>query len=265
MSRVWRAGIRSQRRNEVSGSRFQGQIVVVTGASGGLGANIVAAFAAEGARVIAADINPPAELPGLAVHRRLDVTDEDAWIALLDGVVSEFGGVDVLVNNAGIYRPNIPFEEMPLDVWRQHFAINSDGVFLGCKHAILRMKDRGRGAIVNMGSGMSIKANPTGAAYCGSKAAVLMTTRTAAGAAGRYGIRVNAVLPGAVPTTMLMGNMEDGDTQDSFLDRMAAYSPLGRLATPDDIARAVLFLADPANAAISGIFIPVDGGNMPGA
>ena len=70
----------------MSGSRFQGQIVVVTGASGGLGANIVAAFAAEGARVIAADINPPAELPGLAVHRRLDVTDEDAWIALLDEI-----------------------------------------------------------------------------------------------------------------------------------------------------------------------------------
>jgi len=74
----------------------------------------------------------------------------------------------VLVNNAGIYRPNIPFEEMPLDLWRQHFAINSDGVFLGCKHAIRSMKARGNGgAIVNMGSGLSITANPDGAAYCG--------------------------------------------------------------------------------------------------
>jgi NAD(P)-dependent dehydrogenase (short-subunit alcohol dehydrogenase family) len=73
------------------------------------------------------------------------------------------------------------------------------------------------------------------------------------------------VLPGAVPTSMLMGNMVDGDTEASFLERMSTYSALGRLATPDDIAGAVLFLSDPANSAISGIFIPVDGGNMPGA
>lgn len=245
--------------------RFSGQTVIVTGAGGGLGAAIVDAFLAEGATVIAADIvRPAATAEGLIPHA-LDVTDEASWFALMDHVDAEFGGVNVLVNNAGIYRPNIAFEDMPLDLWRQHFAVNSDGVFLGCKHAILRMKASGGGAIVNMGSGMSIKANPTGAAYCASKAAVLMTTRTAAAAAGKYNVRVNAVLPGAVPTAMLMGNMVEGDTEDAFLQRMGAYSPLGRLATPDDIARAVLFLSDPANSAITGIFVPVDGGNMPGA
>jgi NAD(P)-dependent dehydrogenase (short-subunit alcohol dehydrogenase family) len=171
----------------------------------------------------------------------------------------------VLVNNAGFYRPNIAFEDMPIDLWRKHFAINADGVFLGCKHAIQRMKTRGDGAIVNLGSGLSITANATGAAYCASKAAVLMTTRTAAAAAGPYGIRVNAVLPGAVPTTMLMGNMTEAENEADFLARMRAYSPLGRLATPSDIARAVLFLADPSNPAISGVYLPVDGGNMPGA
>ncbi len=244
---------------------FSGQTVIVTGAGGGLGAAIGDAFLAEGATVIAADIAPPNASADRLIPHALDVTDEASWITLMDRVDAEFGGVDVLVNNAGIYRPNIAFEDMPLDLWRQHFAVNSDGVFLGCKHAILRMKPRGGGAIVNMGSGMSIKANPTGAAYCGSKAAVLMTTRTAAAAAGKYNVRVNAVLPGAVPTAMLMGNMVEGDTEDAFLQRMGAYSPLGRLATPDDIARAVLFLSDPANSAITGIFVPVDGGNMPGA
>jgi NAD(P)-dependent dehydrogenase (short-subunit alcohol dehydrogenase family) len=247
--------------------RFQNLNVVVTGGAGGLGKAIVDAFARQGANVISADIAFADEAAGNPIiPRHIDVTDEASWLTLMDFTDAALGGVDVLVNNAGIYRPNIPFEEMPLDVWRQHLAINADGVFLGCKHAILRMKAKGRGgSIVNMGSGMSITANPSGAAYCASKAAVLMTTRTAAGAAGRYGVRVNAVLPGAVPTEMLMGNMTGEDTERAFLERMEAYSPLGRLASPEDIARAVLFLADPANAAISGIYVPVDGGNMPGA
>lgn len=246
------------------------RIVVVTGGEGGLGSAIVRAFASSGAHVVSADVSVPdgplfPETDDRVVRCRLDVTDEESWTHVLDAIVRHFGRLDVLVNNAGIYRPNIRFEEMPLDLWRKHFAINSDGVFLGCKHAILRMKGRGTGAIVNLGSGMSITANPDGAAYSGSKAAVLMTTRTAAAAAGRYGIRVNAVLPGAVPTDMLFGNVQPGETQEEFLARMETYSPLRRLATPDDIARAVLFLADPANAAISGVYLPVDGGNMPGA
>jgi NAD(P)-dependent dehydrogenase (short-subunit alcohol dehydrogenase family) len=248
-------------------TQFAGKTILVTGASGGLGQAIIAGFEAQGGTVIAADIGEPG---ARGISRKLDVTDEGSWIALLDEIDCDFGGLDVLVNNAGIYRPNIPFEEMPLALWRQHFAVNSDGVFLGCKHGILRMKGRREiqergGAIVNMGSGMSIKANPTGAAYCGSKAAVLMTTRTAAGAAGKYNIRVNAVLPGAVPTTMLMGNMVAGQSEETFLAQMESYSVLGRLASPEDIAAAVVFLSSPAAGAISGVYLPVDGGNMPGA
>jgi len=251
--------------------RFSGLNVVVTGGRGGIGAAIVAAFAQEGAAVVSADLScrnddPPATAASQTViERKLDVTDEASWTDLLDFVDARLGGLDILVNNAGIYVPNIAFEDMSLDTWRRHFAINSDGTFLGCKHAILRMKGRGGGAIVNMGSGMSITANPQGAAYSASKAAALMTTRTAARAAGRYGITVNAVLPGAVPTTMLMGNLQDGEDDGEFLRRMESFSPLGRLASPQDIARAVLFLSDPANRAISGVHLPVDGGNIPGA
>lgn len=251
--------------------RFFGLNVVVTGGRGGIGAAIVSSFAQEGASVVSADIScedeEPHNAPGSpgVIERRLDVSDETSWKNMFEFVEARFGAVDVLVNNAGIYVPNIAFEDMPLDVWQRHFAINSDGTFLGCKHAILHMKERGRGAIVNIGSGMSITANPNGAAYSASKAAALMTTRTAARAAGRYGITVNAVLPGAVQTTMLMGNLQDEETENDFLRRMESFSPLGRLASSLDIARAVLFLADPANRAISGVHLPVDGGNIPGA
>ena len=249
---------------------FDDKVVIVTGGAGGLGKAISTAFVSAGARVVVADMDMDAaeavvsELGENARHGLLDVSDEASWVRLLDQVEGDWGGLNILVNNAGIYAPNIKFEDMPLALWRKHFAVNSDGVFLGCKHGILRMKKKG-GAIVNIGSGMSITANPLGSAYCASKAAVLMTTRTAAASAGPYNIRVNAVLPGPVPTPMLMGNLTEDTTEDQFFERLHSYSPLGRLAQPADIARAVLFLSDPANQAITGSYLAVDGGNMPGA
>lgn len=249
-------------------NRFDAMCVVVTGGAGGIGSAIVRAFAAAGARVVVADIDVEAagrvaSSAGPACSAaRLDVSDEPSWESLLDRIESEGDGLDVLVNNAGYFKPNVEFEEMPLELWRRHFSINSDGAFLGCKHAIRRMKRRRRGAIVNIGSGMSLRPQPGASAYCGSKAAVLMTTRSAAEAAGRYGIRVNAVLPGAVPTAMLMQNLVAGQTREAYIEGIAQFSALGQLATADDVARAVLFLADPANGAITGIFVPVDGGNL---
>ncbi|WCT74343.1 SDR family NAD(P)-dependent oxidoreductase [Sphingomonas naphthae] len=248
---------------------FTGQTIVVTGGSGGLGRAIATAFAGQGGRVVVADLDLPAaeavaaSLEGAVAHP-LDVTDEASWDALLDRVDADLGGLDVLVNNAGIFVPNIPFEDMSLDLWRRHIAVNLDGTFLGCRQAIRRMKGRGKGAIVNMGSGMSIRANPLASAYCASKAGVLMTTRTAAHAAGKYGIRVNCVLPGPVHTAMLMGNVAPGGDEDAFLTRMLGNSPMGVMASPEDIAAGVVFLASPAAKAITGVHLPVDGGNMPG-
>lgn len=248
----------------------RGRVVAVTGGGGGLGKAIAAAFVDAGDQVAIADLDEAAArtvaegLGDRAYSLQLDVSDEASWVRALDQVETDLGPLDVLVNNAGIYAPNIKFEEMPLDLWRKHFAVNSDGVFLGCKHGILRMRERG-GAIVNMGSGFSIRANPTGSAYCASKAAVLMTTRTAAASAGPYNIRVNAVLPGAVPTPMLMGNVQAGTSEADYLTALEDLSPLGKLAQPEDVARAVAFLADSANAAITGTYLAVDGGNMPGA
>ena len=250
--------------------RFGDQTIVVTGGAGGIGAGIAKAFVAAGGQVVVADVAVAAaqllvaELGKSARYLPLDVTDESSWISVLDSVDREYGGLDVLVNCAGYYQPNVPFEEMPLALWRKHFAINADGVFLGCKHGIQRMKQRG-GAIVNIGSGMSIKAIATASAYCGSKAAVLMTTRTAAAAAGAYSIRVNAVSPGPVPTAMLRGNLVADQTEDELIQSLGQFSALQRLATPADVAHAVLFLSDRASANITGVFLPVDAGNLVGA
>lgn len=255
----------------MTGARsFSGLTVIVTGGAGGLGRAIASAFVAAGGQVVVADVDAEAaraaadDLGEAARPVQLDVSDEASWISALDEVEKRIGKLDVLVNNAGIYAPNIKFEEMPIDLWRRHFAVNSDGVFLGCKHGILRMKQRG-GAIVNIGSAFSITANPLGSAYCASKAAVLMTTRTAAASAGPYNVRVNAVLPGAVPTPMLMGNVTGDTSEADYLAALEELSPLGRLAQPQDVARAVVFLADAANGVITGSYLSVDGGNMPGA
>jgi NAD(P)-dependent dehydrogenase (short-subunit alcohol dehydrogenase family) len=247
--------------------RFKDLTILVTGGTGGLGSVMVRKFAKEGGRVAIADLDQAAgeqlaaDVGNGAKFLRLDVTDEAAWRQALDVVDTELGGLDVVINNAGFFQPNIPLEEMPLELWRKHFAVNSDGVFLGCKHGILRLKKRGSGAIVNIGSSMSIKPHATSSAYCASKAAVLMTTRTAAASAGQYNIRVNAVLPGPVKTQMLMKNIVPDQHEAEFLDRLKLNSPLGRLATPEEVAHGVLFLADPANTTITGIFLPIDGGN----
>jgi NAD(P)-dependent dehydrogenase (short-subunit alcohol dehydrogenase family) len=250
--------------------RFKDLTILVTGGTGGLGSVMVRKFAKEGGRVAIADLDQAAgeqlaaDVGNGARFLPLDVTDEVAWRQALDVVDAELGGLDVVINNAGFFQPNIPLEEMPLELWRKHFAVNSDGVFLGCKHGILRLKKRGSGAIVNIGSSMSIKPHATSSAYCASKAAVLMTTRTAAASAGQYNIRVNAVLPGPVKTQMLMKNIVGDQHEGEFLAQLKLKSPLGRLTTPEEVAHGVLFLADPANTTITGIFLPIDGGNVSG-
>jgi NAD(P)-dependent dehydrogenase (short-subunit alcohol dehydrogenase family) len=247
--------------------RFKDLTILVTGGTGGLGSVMVRKFAKEGGRVAIADLDQAAgeqlaaDVGNGARFLPLDVTDEAAWRRALDVVDAELGGLDIVINNAGFFQPNIPLEEMPVELWRKHFAVNSDGVFLGCKHGILRLKKRGSGAIVNIGSSMSIKPHATSSAYCASKAAVLMTTRTAAASAGQYNIRVNAVLPGPVKTQMLMKNIVGDQHEGEFFAQLKLKSPLGRLTTPEEVAHGVLFLADPANTTITGIFLPIDGGN----
>lgn len=243
---------------------------LVTGATGGLGRAICARLAQAGASVIAADLaqTPIAALVAtLGKGSRafeLDVTSEEQWQAAFQTCNDAGQKVDLLVNNAGIFTPNIPFADMPFDVWKKHFAVNADGTFLGCREGIRHMRRHKGGAIVNIASSMGLVAQEQAGAYCASKAAVLMTTRVAARSGGPDGIRVNAVLPGAVPTDMLMGNLQAGQQKSDLLAMLANYAAMGRLASPEEIAEAVLMLAGPGAAAISGVALPVDCGTIPG-
>lgn len=210
-------------------------------------------FRDAGAHVIATDLRAGA---GIVPH---DVTCEADWARVFVDAASAGQPIDVLVNNAGWYQPNIELREMSLETWRRHFAINTDGAFLGVREALRAMPGRG-GVILNICSGAAVTPFPLGGAYCASKAATLMLTRVAAKAGGPQRIRVNAILPGAVPTEMLRGNLLAGQDEQQYLAMLASYSPLNRLASPDDVARAAVFLCSGAAAAITGVALPVDAG-----
>jgi NAD(P)-dependent dehydrogenase (short-subunit alcohol dehydrogenase family) len=249
-------------------SNARNKVVLITGAARGLGSCMARHFAAAGSHVIVTDVHEDQgreharELgseTGRASFIRLDVTSESDWSAAFASAAAGPGAVDVLVNNAGWYRPNIELKDMSLAIWRRHFEINTDGAFLGCREALRSMEGRG-GVILNIASGAGVTAFAQGGAYSASKAAMLMLTRVAAKAGGPHGIRVNAILPGAVPTDMLRGNILPGQTEAEFIEVMRAHHPLGRLAAAEDIARAAVFLCSDEAGAISGACLPVDAG-----
>lgn len=240
-----------------------GRVALVTGAANGLGARMAELFAGAGAQVVIADLDEPAgrALAGTlprARFLRLDVTAEPDWLAALATIERDVGPLDILVNNAGYYRPNVPLDEMELALWQRHFAVNSDGPFLGCREALRRMKGRG-GVVLNVASTAALTGFVNGAAYSASKAALAMLTRLAARTGAPHGIRVNAILPGATPTAMLRGNALPGQSDEELFAMLRGHYPMGRLATPDDIATAALFLCSDRAAFISGALLPVDG------
>jgi 3(or 17)beta-hydroxysteroid dehydrogenase len=247
----------------VSG-RLQGKTAVVTGAASGIGAAIAELFALEGANVVSTDVDSAgleakvAALAGDAArhsHHVHDVSNEADWVRVLDAVVASHGRLDVLVNNAGIAAEGA-IEDVTLDSWRQVMAINLDGTFLGCKHAVQRMKLAGGGIIVNVSSVGALKASLTGPAYGASKAAVLNLSRTVALSCARRGlaIRCNSLHPGLTRTPMMARASPD------MIARLQAGIPMGRLAEPADIARAAVFLASEDSSYVTGTSLVVDGG-----
>ncbi|MCU0760328.1 MAG: SDR family oxidoreductase [Steroidobacteraceae bacterium] len=245
------------------GRELEGRVALITGAAHGLGAQMARRFAGAGARVAIADLDEAAgralaaELPGATFHR-LDVTREAEWLAAWDAIERDIGPLRILVNNAGFYRPNVPLEQMDLALWQKHFAINTDGPFLGCREALRRMKGRD-GVVLNIASTAAINGFLNGAAYSASKAALAMLTRIAAKAGGPHGLRVNGLMPGATPTDMLRGNKLPGQSDEQLYTMLTAHHPMGRLATPDDIARAALFLCSDRASFVSGVLLAVDG------
>ena len=246
---------------------FEKQTILITGGLGGIGAEVTRHFLSLGATVVISDRpgvdgSAVSALGAGASFLALDVTSEASWEQTIDTVVGRHGSLNALVNIAGVFTPGIAFVDMTLAQWRHHMDVNLDGTFLGCRFATRAMAKTGGGAIVNFSSGLAHIMLSDAAAYCVSKAAVLALTRLAAKAGGKDGVRVNAVLPGAIDTPMLWGNLRPDQDPQALIDMLVKQHPIGRIGQPTDIARAVAFLCDPENSFVTGALLAVDGGQL---
>jgi NAD(P)-dependent dehydrogenase (short-subunit alcohol dehydrogenase family) len=247
--------------------RVQDKVALVTGGASGIGFAAARLFVEEGATVVVADRDVAAataavaELGQRARFHRLDVTREDEWVAVTDAVARDFGRIDIVVNNAGVVLFK-DFETTTLEEWRDLIAVNLDGTFLGCKHAVRVMKDRGGGSIVNMSSVAGLIGSGNLAAYSASKGGVRLLTKSVALHCARkgYNIRCNSVHPSFVETPMLRSMIASARNPQKLEANFTAAAPLGRLAQPIDIARTILFLASDESAFTTGAELVVDGG-----
>lgn len=244
---------------------LSGKIALITGASGDIGSAVTAQFVAAGAVVVMTDVSMPSASDNASgtgasdcIFKILDVTNESDWQQVISEVESEYGRLDILVNAAGIYQANVQFDTVSYQDWKRHFDVNCDGIFLGCQYAGKSMKEHFvAGAIVNICSRFSIVPSATRSAYCASKAAALMLTKVAAEALGESGIRVNAILPGPIDSEMLIQNQEPHESSSEMKSRLSLNTSLKRLATPDDVAETVVFLASEYSRNVSGTSIEV--------
>jgi meso-butanediol dehydrogenase/(S,S)-butanediol dehydrogenase/diacetyl reductase len=250
-----------------------GKIALITGAGSGIGRATALLFAERGARVMCADIDADAaEATSAGIRQRgceagaigVDVSRAVDAKRMIDETVERWGGLDVLFNNAGIlFHRALP--DVEEDDWDRMLAINLKGVFLGCKYAIPVMAAGGGGAIVNTASDAGLRGLEGLTAYCASKGGVIQLTKAAAIEWASHNIRVNCVCPGGVKTGITTPYMvealkRDGITEQEYWDRVGRAHPLGRVAEPEDVAQAVLFLASDASSFITGVALPVDGG-----
>jgi len=242
------------------------RVVVVTGGGRGLGAALARGFAEAGARVVIGDQDAQTaqasaaligERGGQAIATGCDITDPAAMQALLDLARRHFGGLDVLVNNAGINIPK-PAEDLRLAEWSRIVGVNLTGTFIGCQAAGAIMLAQGSGCIINICSvhGHVGSYVHKAAAYNASKAGVINLTRSLALEWGDRGVRVNGISPGALATELMATRLADPEYVRKTLERLA----IKRVGTPDDIVGAALFLASPAAAWITGHMLGVDGG-----
>jgi NAD(P)-dependent dehydrogenase (short-subunit alcohol dehydrogenase family) len=247
---------------------LDGRAAFVTGGAAGIGAAIVAALSAAGARVHAADLAwgaDPAEPPAGVTPVELDVTDRGQIDAALDALVSAEGRLDVLVNNAGVMRSRDFFEYTPED-WGHVLKVNAEAVFFCQQAAARRMIDLGAGgSVVNIASVAGRDGRTLSPPYAASKAAVISLTRSTARRLAPHGIRVNAVCPGIIDTefNVRLGRQygpAEGLTPEEFVARRTESVPLARLGTPAEVAAVACFLASDAASYVTGQSINVDGG-----
>ncbi len=250
--------------------RVDNKIALVTGAAQGLGAAIATMLANEGAKVALSDVNIDGarkiveginrEHPERAIAIEHDVADEAAWQRVLQQVRSDLGGLNILVNNAGIGSIG-SVEDETYENWRHVHAVDLDSVFLGCKYALPIIADSDGGSIINISSISGIIAGHNLAAYNSAKAAVRHLSKSVALHCARVGnnIRCNSVHPVFIDTPILDGMARGGDRKVA-LQKLGRQIPLGRVGQPDDVAYAVLYLASDESKFVTGSEIKVDGG-----
>jgi NAD(P)-dependent dehydrogenase (short-subunit alcohol dehydrogenase family) len=243
------------------GDELSGKVAVVTGGAGGIGRATVERFVAEGARVVIADVDEgrgeelASELGDAAAFQRVDVSHADDVQAAVDLAVEQFGGLDIMFNNAGIGSKFDRIIENDLDDFDTVIGINLKGVMLGTQRAARHMAEQGGGAIVNTASIAAITGGAGPIVYRASKAAVVQFSKSAAIDLAPHGIRVNCIAPGHIPT---------GITNYDLGSVIRTMQPLQRHGQPDDVAEAVLFLVSDRSAQITGMVMPIDGGTSAG-
>jgi len=253
-----------------------GKVAIVTGGASGIGRGTVERFVAEGAQVVIADIEADrgealaAELGADALFRRTDVSDPEQVGALVAATVEKFGGLHVMVNNAGVSSTmHRRFLYDDLADFQRVMAVNVLGVMTGTRDAARHMAAHGGGSIINMTSIGGIQAGGGVMTYRASKAAVIQFTKSAAIELAYYEIRVNAIAPGNIPTPLLATtvkmNPEELERYEAAIrETMRADRPLKREGTPADIAEAALYFASDRSRYVTGTVLPVDGGTVAG-
>jgi NAD(P)-dependent dehydrogenase (short-subunit alcohol dehydrogenase family) len=251
--------------------RLDGKVAIVTGGASGIGEGTVRRFHAEGARVVVADLQDERgqaladELGAGALFVRTDVTSEESVAALVDTAVREFGGLDVMFNNAGIIGAVGPIDRTRMDDADLTVAVNLRGVLLGMKHAARVMKPQRSGAIISTSSPAGVMGGVGAHVYSAVKAGIIGLSNSVAAELRTYGVRCNVVIPGAVVSAMtadlVAGGADDIEGAQAALDRSRYMS---RPLQPADVAAGVLYLASDEAAFVTGVVLPVDAG-MTGA
>lgn len=244
--------------------RLEGKVALITGGSRGQGATEAELFVEEGAKVVIADILEPEgnavvaqirEGGGDASFIKLDVTSEDDWRDAVEFALNTYGRLDVLINNAAIYK-RTPIVQTELDEWNQIMDINSTGVFLGTKHAVPAMQKSGGGSIINISSTAGLVGSERGSAYGASKGSVRLFTKYTAIQHAADGIRANSIHPGPIDTEMIKENISTPEDRAESEARV----PLGRIGTVMDVAYGALFLASDESSFMTGAELVIDGG-----
>lgn len=244
--------------------RLKGKVALITGASNGIGAGTSELFAKEGCSIILADknfdeakhlCNEISKFNPNCIALKLDVTSENNWIEVIQKSVNIFSGLNILVNNAGIYSRKL-IEQTELDEFEEIIKVNLNGTFLGTKHVIPEMRKMGNGSIINMSSTAGIVGNIGSGAYGASKGGIKIFTKYAALQHAHENIRVNSVHPGPINTEMISENLSTPSNTNKIMSKI----PLKRIGTVNDVAMGVLFLASDESSYITGSELVIDGG-----